>query len=148
MITVFKCHLKSKLGEFDLLKGATVAPAADLVNYDAGARALGSLHSGLRRVAEAWVLRLAILGSLEKGEPAMVLGDFNAEVGSQTLAPIEGVGLADVVAPYDTQSTYSTGDTRIDLILADAPLAARVRGARVIETGLSDHRAVLVELQP
>ena len=77
MITVFKCHLKSKLGEFDLLKGATVAPAADLVNYDASARALGSLHSGLRRVAEAWVLRLAILGSLEKGEPAMVLGDFN-----------------------------------------------------------------------
>ena len=82
------------------------------------------------------------------GEELMVLGDFNAEVGSQTLAPIEAVGLADVVAPYDTQSTYSTGDTRIDLILADAPLAARVRGARVIETGLSDHRAVLVELQP
>lgn len=77
VITVFNCHLKSKLGEFDRPKGATVAPAADLVNYDAGARALGSLRSGLRRMAEAWVLRLAILDSLEKGEPVMVLGDFN-----------------------------------------------------------------------
>ncbi|MDE0852206.1 MAG: alpha-1,4 polygalactosaminidase, partial [Yoonia sp.] len=53
------------------------APAADLVNYDAAGRALGSLRAGLRRMAEAWVLRRAILNELALGRPVMVLGDFN-----------------------------------------------------------------------
>jgi len=77
VITVFNCHLKSKLGELDRPEGAPFPPAADLVNYDAAARALGSLRAGLRRMAEAWVLRKAILESLEAGQPVMVLGDFN-----------------------------------------------------------------------
>ncbi|SHH02684.1 Endonuclease/Exonuclease/phosphatase family protein [Cognatiyoonia sediminum] len=77
VITVFNCHLKSKLGELDRPDGAPFPPAADLVNYDAAARALGSLRAGLRRMAEAWVLRRAILESLEAGQPVMVLGDFN-----------------------------------------------------------------------
>ena len=77
VITVFNCHLKSKLGELDRPKGAPFAPAADLVNYDAAGRALGSLRAGLRRMAEAWVLRKAILKDLEAGHPVMVLGDFN-----------------------------------------------------------------------
>lgn len=77
VITVFNCHLKSKLGELDRPEGASFPPAADLVNYDAAARALGSLRAGLRRMAEAWVLRKAILESLDAGQPVMVLGDFN-----------------------------------------------------------------------
>jgi len=77
VITVFNCHLKSKLGELDRPEGAPFPPAADLVNYDAAGRALGSLRAGLRRMAEAWVLRKAILESLEVGQPVMVLGDFN-----------------------------------------------------------------------
>ena len=77
VITVFNCHLKSKLGEYDKIPGAPFAPAADLTNYDPAARALGSLRAGLRRMAEAWVLRLEILKSLRAGEPVMVLGDFN-----------------------------------------------------------------------
>lgn len=76
-ISVFNCHLKSKLGELDKPKGAPFPPAADLVKYDPVARSLGSLRSGLRRMAEAWVLRKAILAELESGYPVMVLGDFN-----------------------------------------------------------------------
>ena len=77
IITVFNCHLKSKLGELDKPKGAPFAPAADLVNYDPAGRAMGSLRAGLRRMAEAWVLRREILAELEAGNPVMVLGDFN-----------------------------------------------------------------------
>ncbi|MEL6837774.1 MAG: endonuclease/exonuclease/phosphatase family protein [Pseudomonadota bacterium] len=77
VITVFNCHLKSKLGEFPRPDGATFPPEADLVNYDAAGRAMGSLRSALRRMAEAWVLRRAILAELDAGNPVMVLGDFN-----------------------------------------------------------------------
>lgn len=77
IITVFNCHLKSKLGELDSPAGAAFPPAADLTAYDPTARALGSLRAGLRRMAEAWVLRRAIVTDLEAGHPVMVLGDFN-----------------------------------------------------------------------
>ena len=77
VVTVFNCHLKSKLGELDRPAGAPFPPAADLVNYDAAGRAMGSLRAGLRRMAEAWVLRREILQELEAGNPVMVLGDFN-----------------------------------------------------------------------
>lgn len=77
VITVFNCHLKSKLGELDKPDGAAFPPAADLVNYDPAGRALGSLRAGLRRMAEAWVLRNAILRELEMDRPVMILGDFN-----------------------------------------------------------------------
>ncbi len=77
VVTVFNCHLKSKLGELPRPEGAPLPPAADLVNYDPATRAMGSLRSGLRRMAEAWVLRNAILEELKAGNPVMVLGDFN-----------------------------------------------------------------------
>ncbi|MFG5383202.1 endonuclease/exonuclease/phosphatase family protein [Yoonia sp. R2-816] len=77
VVTFFNCHLKSKLGELPRPEGAPFPPAADLVNYDPATRAMGSLRSGLRRMAEAWVLRNAILEELKAGNPVMVLGDFN-----------------------------------------------------------------------
>lgn len=77
VVTVFNCHLKSKLGELPKPEGASFPPAADLVNYDPATRAMGSLRAALRRMAEAWVLRSAILEELEAGRPVMVLGDFN-----------------------------------------------------------------------
>ena len=77
VVTVFNCHLKSKLGELDRPKAAPFPPAADLVNYDPAGRAMGSLRAGLRRMAEAWVLRREILAELQAGNPVMVLGDFN-----------------------------------------------------------------------
>ncbi|MEM6277112.1 MAG: endonuclease/exonuclease/phosphatase family protein [Pseudomonadota bacterium] len=75
VLTVFNCHLKSKLGEYPRVDG--VAPEANLVNYDPAGRAMGSLRAALRRMAEAWVLRNEVLKSLAAGEPVMVLGDFN-----------------------------------------------------------------------
>ncbi len=76
-VTVFNCHLKSKLGEFLRPDGAEFAPEEDLTNYDPVGRALGSLRSALRRMAEAWVLRREIVAELNAGQPVMVLGDFN-----------------------------------------------------------------------
>ncbi len=76
-ITVFNCHLKSKLGEYIKPPGAAYAPEEDLTRYDPVGRGLGSLRSGLRRMAEAWVLRRAVVAEIDAGRPVMVLGDFN-----------------------------------------------------------------------
>jgi Endonuclease/Exonuclease/phosphatase family len=77
IISVFNCHLKSKLGEFVRPEGSDLAPEAVLTSYDPAGRALGALRAALRRMAEAWVLRRAILDELNLGNPVMVLGDFN-----------------------------------------------------------------------
>ena len=76
-ITIFNCHLKSKLGEYKKPQGAAFAPEADLTQYDPVGRALGSLRAATRRMAEAWVLRREIVAELQAGHPVMVLGDFN-----------------------------------------------------------------------
>ncbi|MEO1550568.1 MAG: endonuclease/exonuclease/phosphatase family protein [Pseudomonadota bacterium] len=76
VITVFNCHLKSKLGEY--LRGPDgVAPEANLTQYDPLGRAMGSARAALRRMAEALVLRRAVLAALDAGEPVVVLGDMN-----------------------------------------------------------------------
>ncbi|MEL7098768.1 MAG: endonuclease/exonuclease/phosphatase family protein [Pseudomonadota bacterium] len=77
VVTVFNCHLKSKLGEYVRPDGAPFAPEADLTSYDPVGRAMGALRAALRRMAEAWVLRRAIVAEIEAGSPVMVLGDFN-----------------------------------------------------------------------
>ncbi|MEL6465131.1 MAG: endonuclease/exonuclease/phosphatase family protein [Pseudomonadota bacterium] len=77
VITVFNCHLKSKLGEFVGRPGEPFPAEIDLTHYDPVGRALGGLRSALRRMAEAWVLRRAIVEELSLGHPVMVLGDFN-----------------------------------------------------------------------
>lgn len=77
VITVFNCHLKSKLGEYLRPEGQPFSPEADLLHYDPVGRAMGSLRAGVRRMAEAWVLRGLIVDELNKGHPVMVLGDFN-----------------------------------------------------------------------
>ncbi|MGH1368245.1 MAG: endonuclease/exonuclease/phosphatase family protein [Maritimibacter sp.] len=77
VVTVFNCHLKSKLGEFITPPGADHAREENLVNYDPAGRAMGSLRSAMRRMAEAWVLRREIVAELAKGHPVMALGDFN-----------------------------------------------------------------------
>jgi len=77
VVSVFNCHLKSKLGEYVRPPEAPFPPEIDLTAYDAAGRALGALRSALRRMGEAWVLRRAILDDLAQGFPVMVLGDFN-----------------------------------------------------------------------
>lgn len=77
VITVFNCHLKSKLGEFIRPDDGGPAPEADLTQYDPVGRALGAARAAMRRMAEAWVLRGAIVQELQAGNPVIVLGDFN-----------------------------------------------------------------------
>jgi endonuclease/exonuclease/phosphatase family metal-dependent hydrolase len=77
VVTVFNCHLKSKLGEYITPQGADYAPEEDLTQYDAVGRAMGSLRAAIRRMAEAWVLRREIVAELEAGNPVVALGDFN-----------------------------------------------------------------------
>lgn len=77
VITVFNCHLKSKLGEFTRPDGGGLPPEVDLVNYDPVGRALGALRAATRRMAEAWVLRQLIVEEINNGLPVIVLGDFN-----------------------------------------------------------------------
>ncbi len=77
VITVFNCHLKSKLGEYFTPEGAPYPPETDLTRYDPVGRALGSLRSAVRRMAEAWVLRREVVAEIQAGHPVMVLGDFN-----------------------------------------------------------------------
>ncbi|MGR3760330.1 endonuclease/exonuclease/phosphatase family protein [Roseobacteraceae bacterium NS-SX3] len=77
IISVFNCHLKSKLGEYMTPQGAPYPPETVLTAYDPAGRALGSLRAALRRMGEAWVLRRAILDELDRGYPVIVCGDFN-----------------------------------------------------------------------
>ncbi|AXI41257.1 endonuclease/exonuclease/phosphatase family protein [Sulfitobacter sp. SK011] len=77
VVTVFNCHLKSKLGEYIRSDGAAFPVEADLTDYDPVGRALGAARAAMRRMAEAWVLRGAIIGELRQSRPVMVLGDFN-----------------------------------------------------------------------
>ncbi|WP_424944776.1 endonuclease/exonuclease/phosphatase family protein [Aliiroseovarius crassostreae] len=77
VITLFNCHLKSKLGEFLRPDGAEFAPEEDLTAYDPVARALGSARAAMRRMAEAWVLRRLVVAEINAGNPVVVLGDFN-----------------------------------------------------------------------
>ena len=89
-ITVFNAHLKSKLGEFITPTGAEHAQEADLTSYDPVGRALGGLRSALRRMAEAYVLRRAIVEELQAGYPVMAMGDFNDGEDSVALEIISG----------------------------------------------------------
>ncbi|KMW57814.1 Endonuclease/exonuclease/phosphatase family protein [Candidatus Rhodobacter oscarellae] len=77
VISVFNCHLKSKLGEFIKPERAPFASEVDLTKYNAHGRMLGSLRAALRRMAEAYVLRGLILDELDRGRPVLVLGDMN-----------------------------------------------------------------------
>jgi len=77
VVSVFNCHLKSKLGEFPKQPNAAFAKEADLTNYQPYGRALGEIRSAMRRMAEAAVMRKLILDELAEGRPVMSLGDYN-----------------------------------------------------------------------
>ena len=90
VVTVFNCHLKSKLGEFIKPQGAPFAPEANLLDYDPVGRAVGELRSMLRRTAEAAVLREMIVAELEQDNPVFVLGDMNDSDTAVSSAVITG----------------------------------------------------------
>ncbi len=90
IVTVFNCHLKSKLGEYIKPLDADFAPEADLVHYQPVPRALGELRAMTRRMAEAYVLRQLITAELVQDNPVMVLGDFNDSEYSVSSSMIKG----------------------------------------------------------
>ena len=90
VISVLNCHLKSKLGEFPKEPGKPFAAEVNLLNYDPYGRALGSIRSTMRRMAEAAVMRKLILEELEAGYPVMSLGDYNDGEHSTSAAVISG----------------------------------------------------------
>ncbi len=90
VVTVFNCHLKSRLGEYVRPHGARHSPELDLLHYDAAGRAMGFLRAGLRRMAEAWVLRSLVLDELAHGHPVMITGDFNDTEGAVSSEIVRG----------------------------------------------------------
>ncbi|MEM7241267.1 MAG: endonuclease/exonuclease/phosphatase family protein [Pseudomonadota bacterium] len=76
-VTVFNCHLKSKLGEYERPDGASFAPEADLTDYNPLGRAMGAARAAMRRMAEALVLRREVVAEIKAGHPVLVLGDYN-----------------------------------------------------------------------
>lgn len=90
VVTVFNCHLKSKLGEYIKPEAATFAPEVDLIHYLPAQRALGELRALLRRSTEAYVLRKLIAEELVQDNPVMVLGDFNDSEYSVSSSMIKG----------------------------------------------------------
>ncbi|MEM0975991.1 MAG: endonuclease/exonuclease/phosphatase family protein [Pseudomonadota bacterium] len=90
IVSVFNCHLKSKLGEFSRQPGADFSREANLLDYDPYGRALGSIRSTMRRMAEAAVMRKLILDELAAGYPVMSLGDYNDGEHSTSSAVIAG----------------------------------------------------------
>jgi hypothetical protein len=108
VISVFTCHMKSKLGEYITPPGAEFAPEADLTQYDPLGRALGSLRAALRRTAEAWVLRGAILRELALDRPVIVTGDFNdgeAAVSSEMISGEIPFGQYEWMLRHDAKSS-------------------------------------------
>lgn len=89
-LTLFNCHLKSKLGEFVREEGAEFAPEENLLDYDPVGRALGELRSLTRRTAEAVILRRLVVEELQRGVAVAVLGDFNDSEHSVSSAVIAG----------------------------------------------------------
>ncbi len=89
-VTIFNCHLKSKLGEYIRPSGSDFAPESNLTAYMPAERALGELRAMLRRSAEAYVLRKLVVEELEKGNPVFVLGDFNDSEHSISSSMIKG----------------------------------------------------------
>ena len=77
VVTIFNCHLKSKLGEYDMPEGAEFPAEVVFTDYDPIGRAMGAMRASMRRMAEACVLRCLIVEELHAGNPVMVMGDFN-----------------------------------------------------------------------
>ena len=87
-ITVFNCHLKSKLGEFEgSFEGA---PEKNLLEYDPVGRAIGEARSLMRRAAEAAALRRLVVDELNTGVPVVVMGDLNDSEHAVSSAIIAG----------------------------------------------------------
>jgi endonuclease/exonuclease/phosphatase (EEP) superfamily protein YafD len=86
--------------------------------------------------------------ALENGREERVVfaGDFNQE--PEDIGPTACVeaGFTDAVAPFDASGTR--GARRIDYVFVGNAIATWVVGAGVVDGDASDHRALVVDMQP
>ena len=64
IITIFNCHLNSKLGEYNVHDREEFSAEAVLTEYDLVGRAMGAMRASMRHMAEACVLRRLIIEEL------------------------------------------------------------------------------------
>jgi endonuclease/exonuclease/phosphatase family metal-dependent hydrolase len=94
------------------------------------------------RSRQAGLARLVDIVRPPLGGGVLVAGDFNATPDTPEVRALLAAGLVDVSADQN-QVTATNG--RIDYVLADAPLAKRLRSSRVWMTKKSDHHAIVAE---
>lgn len=82
-----------------------------------------------------------VVDTLRESAVTLLAGDLNAGPESETLAALEDAGWTNISG---TEPTFPEREERLDYILASRDVA--VRSARVIDTGASDHRPVVVRL--
>jgi endonuclease/exonuclease/phosphatase family metal-dependent hydrolase len=105
-------------------------------------------HHADYTVAAAQKSVLEVLMALENGREERVVfaGDFNQE--PEDIGPTACVeaGFTDAVVPFDASGTR--GARRIDYVFVGNAIATWVVGAGVVDGDASDHRALVVDMQP
>ena len=113
----------------------------------AGGRALHVFnHHADGRVAarDTGFAQLKRIVQARLGGGLLVLGDFNEPIEGPGIHGLLEAGLVDVGNDHDLGTS---GNRRIDYLLADAPFARRATTAHVWPTDKSDHNAVLADLE-
>ncbi len=85
-----------------------------------------------------------LVASLEDRYPAVVMGDFNADPGTDVLTTFNAAGLADTGLTFTPNATTTTDARRLDYILVTNGI--QVNSEQVIESIASDHRPVVASL--
>jgi len=114
----------------------------------AHARSEGTVRGFVWRAAEALFVRRLVDDAIASRPGALVaaVGDLNDVPGSAVLAALRGEGdgalfdcAADVPAAERYSCLHQGRPTQIDHVLVNAPLHARLRGARFLNEHLRDH---------
>jgi endonuclease/exonuclease/phosphatase family metal-dependent hydrolase len=101
-------------------------------------------HADGRAAArEAGFAALKDIVKPDVGQGVLVMGDFNAAADTPEVRGLIDEGLLDLGADSEAKTTDGG---RIDYVMADRPLGARMSTAQVWPTDKSDHFAVLAEL--
>jgi endonuclease/exonuclease/phosphatase family metal-dependent hydrolase len=111
---------------------------------------LDASASDTYRRQEVEELLLRVRGRAVDGPPLVVGGDFNAEPGTAVIARLLAAGLRDAWAECGSGDGFTypaaTPIKRIDYLFLGS--GVRCTEARVIDTRVSDHRPLLVILEP
>lgn len=103
-------------------------------------------RQGDTRLPQAQAVAAVVARLRERGIPAVVLGDLNAQPGDPELAVLEGLGLTGALP--DARLTFPDRSPRVRLDHVLVPDVLSVDRADALATGLSDHRFVVVDARP